>query len=138
MINKEKSLVKRILSNQFILSIVGLIIIILISFPLAKNVSKQYKVNKEIESLKTEINGLQNKNSQLKNLISYIQSDQFIDESARKNLNYKKAGENVVIINNVETAEKKDDGLAVNNSQNETSAMIENNADKWVKYFFKH
>lgn len=138
MINKEKSLFKRILSNQFILSIIGLIIIILISFPLAKNVSKQYKVNKEIESLKTEINGLQNKNSQLKNLISYIQSDQFIDESARKNLNYKKAGENVVIINNVETAEKKDDGLAVNNSQNETSAMIENNADKWVKYFFKH
>ena len=138
MINKEKSLVKRILSNQFILSIVGLIIIILISFPLAKNVSKQYKVNKEIESLKMEINGLQNKNSQLKNLISYIQSDQFIDESARKNLNYKKAGENVVIINNVETTEKKDDGLAVNNSQNETSAVIENNADKWVKYFFKH
>lgn len=134
MYKKENSLIKKFLSNQSILTILGLIIVVLISFPLAKNVSKQYKINKEIDLLKGEINNLSNKNSQLKTWINFIESDQFIDEKARLDLNYKKQGENVVVIN--EKEETAD--TAANASASEPNAKTNiNNFEKWCIYFFK-
>lgn len=136
----RKSLFKNAISKQIILSIIGFIIIVLISVPLAKNVSKQYKVNKEIDSLRSEITDLGSKNSQLKDLISYMQSDQFVDEKARLNLNYKQPGESVVVVNDKtseQSDEKKFGSANVDTSKDNQKQSENNNFKKWSKYFLK-
>jgi len=139
---QKKNIFKSALSKQITFTVIGLLIIVFISIPLAKNVSKQYKVNKEIDSLKNEIDDLGNKNLQFKSLIGYMQSDQFVDEKARLNLNYKQAGESVVVIKNEDerdtivgnTSRLSDTTSAEGNNQNLKS---NNNFQKWLKYFFK-
>ena len=136
----RKSLFKIAISKQAILSIVGFLIIVLISIPLAKNVSKQYRVNKEIDSLRSEITDLGSKNSQLKDLISYMQSDQFVDEKARLNLNYKQPGESVVVVNDKtseQSDEKKFGSVNVDTSKDYQALSENNNFKKWSKYFLK-
>src|SRR3972149_3023939 len=91
---------KGILFGPKLLSLVGLAVIILISFPLAKNAVKQYRINKEINGLKEEIALSQNKGADLKNLIADLNSYQYIEEQARLNFNLKKPGEELIVITN--------------------------------------
>jgi cell division protein FtsB len=130
---------RRVFNKPALLTIAALVVIVLISVPLAKNVSKQYKINKEINDLKNEIGALENNNSQLKNLIKYMESDQFVDEKARLNLNYKKEGEQVIVI------EKKEESknVGANGAQLASGGAVEasqqeNNFIKWQRYFFNN
>ena len=102
MVNRgRKNVFEKIFFNQKFIALIGLLAIVLISFPLVKNALKQYRVNKEISGLKKEFNDLQNKVVDLKNFVSYLQSDQFVEEQARLNLNLKKAGEELTVIKSV-------------------------------------
>lgn len=142
---KKRNLFKKFFLSQVFITILGLVVIFLISFPLAKKVSKQYKVNKEIEDLKNEIAEVENKNSDLKKLLTYLDSDQYIEEQAREKLNYKKEGEEVVVIKNNSDDNKqiKDLSLDSENVYNVKgiNSSAENkkeyNYQKWVKYFFR-
>lgn len=135
---QKKNIIKLAFSKQTTLTVIGLLIIVFISIPLAKNVSKQYKVNKEIDSLKNEIGDLGNKNSQLKSLISYMQSDQFVDEKARLNLNYKQPGENVVVIKNEDKKEIASQASGATSPEaNDQNLKSNNNFQKWLKYFLR-
>ncbi|MDD5072034.1 MAG: septum formation initiator family protein [Patescibacteria group bacterium] len=98
MINKRRSFFSKIIYNQKFLALVGLGLVIFISFPLAKNVSKRYHLNREIKELGEEIADFESKNKDLKQLITYLESEQFVEEKARLNLGLKKPGEGVVII----------------------------------------
>ncbi len=123
--------------GQIFLSLVGLFVIILMSVPLAKKVSRQYKINKEIKDLKKEIEQIEKKNSSLKDLISYLESDQFIEDAAREKLNYKKEGENVVVLENL--PKKTQDSIKIYEGNKERKKKIkEKNYLKWIKYFFKN
>ena len=115
------------MSNQIVLSILGVLIVVAISMPLAKNLSKQYKVNKEITQLSQEINDLDGKNEELKNLIDYLETDQFTDQQARLNLNYKKNGENVLVI------KSKDDNYSSDDLNNSIKSLYKINNTKEVK-----
>lgn len=133
---KEKNTLNKILFSPALLSVLGLAVIIIISIPLARNISKQYKINKEVEELENEISELENQNNKLGGLIEYLESDQFIDEKARLNLNYKKEGEEVVIIKEKEIVI---DDSAINlldaDKNNNKNAS---NPKKWWNYFFNH
>jgi len=59
---QKKNFFKSLFTKQILFTIAGMTIITLISIPLAKNVTKQYKVNKEIDILKNEIANLGEKN----------------------------------------------------------------------------
>ncbi len=143
--NKRKNLINRIFFNQATLAILGLMILIAISYPLAKNISKQYNINKEVKELGQEIAELEEKNLELANLIEYIESDQFIQEQARLNLNYKKEGEEVAVIKDKEEGDNAEE--KIDNSINKSIYNIRglgkikaekeiNNPVKWWKYFF--
>lgn len=95
---KRKNILSRILFNAKILTFLGLAIIVLISFPIAKNVSQRHSVNKEIRELEKEIKLVENKNTQLQKLINYLSSDQYVEEQARLNFGLKKGGERAVVI----------------------------------------
>jgi cell division protein FtsB len=138
----NKSLIKKIYSKQIIFTIIGLVIIVLISIPLAKNVSKLYKVNQEVDNFKIEIKNLGSKNSQLNNLISYLESDQYIENEARLNLNLKKPGETVYAINNKDEEENAStknsniDSIQTSPSLDMNNSHEVTNLSRWINYFF--
>lgn len=136
---KKKKLLNKMFLNQIALMLVGFIIIVLISIPLAKNMSKKYKVNNEIKDLQKEINDLEGRNTDLKELVKYLNSDRFVEDQARLKLNYKKPDEEVFIIKGME-----DDNTSLDRKNpsynipglNKNEAKKENNIIKWWKYFF--
>jgi len=133
--NREnKNFISRILYSQKFLALVGLVLIVLISFPLARSISKRYQINKEIKDLDKEIGEVETQNKDLKQLINYLESDQFVEEKARLNLGLKKEGENVVVIK--ETALANSDSTAEENK----AASLKNfsNTKKWWNYFFNN
>lgn len=137
---KKESKFKKIFSNQVTITLLGLVIIVLISIPLAKNISKQYKINNEIKLLQEEISNLEGKNTNLKNLITFLESDQFVDEEARKNLNFKKEGEEVVVIKDellgaTESTDELNSKYIINQPKEEKKRRL-SNPEKWLKYFF--
>lgn len=130
--------------NQKFLSLLGLAAIILISLPFVKNAIKQYRVNREIGELKKEIAALQNKNSDLKNFVSYLSSDQFAEEQARLNLGLKKPGEELTVIKSglsgAVAATSATSASSIFNITGYDKAAVKPkpaNPDKWLKYFFK-
>lgn len=92
----------KIFLNPKTLIFLGLIIIIAISFPISKNISKKYKIDQEILELEKEIEAMESANSDFKKMISYLESDSFVEEQARLNLGLKKEGEKVVVIENID------------------------------------
>ena len=137
----KKKLLSKIIFHQITLFIIGIIIIILISIPLAKKISRQYKVNQEINDLEKEINDLKKKNLELNELLSYIESDQFIEEQARLKFNYKKEGEELVVIKNEESANYQNQNTDLNNKNIAQGIYKKNktsNPYNWWEYFFNN
>ncbi len=132
MFKKKENFFHKIIFNNIFLSIIGLIVIVAISIPLAKNVSKQYEINNEVQNLKNEISDIEKKNSSLKDMLVYLESDQFAEEQARINLNYKKAGESLYVI----TDENESKNIKLSLELNENKRI--NNSIKWLNHFFNN
>jgi cell division protein FtsB len=144
MINKGKNKnFKNFFLNQKFLAIIGLAVIILISFPFVKNYLKQYQINKEINGLKKEITDLQDKNVDLKKFVSYLESNQFAEEQARLNLNLKKPGEELTVIKPTVSGVKIDATTTEETSifnipgYRKGEAKNSGNPEKWLNYFFR-
>lgn len=137
--SRKKSL-QTIIFSSTSLSLIGLFIVILISIPLVKNIKKQLNVNEEISTLNQEIVDLEKRNTELKDLISYLNSDQFTEEQARLNLDYKKEGEKVVIIKGDDTEQANSPALksvySIKGLGTDKEAKIESNVNKWINYFW--
>jgi len=142
---KNYKFIKAIFSKQIFFAIFGLIIIASISWPLYLNMKKRYSIKSEIDQLKNDITIFENKNSQLDKLIKYLESDQYIEEQAKKNLNLKKEGENVIVIKNEKTANvvseiKKNkptqDVYSIGGIKNEI-IQKNTNPSKWIGYFLR-
>ncbi len=118
----------RLFSSQRFLAIIGLVFILLIVFPLAKVYTQKRIVEKEINDVKEEIAVFEKTNQDLREMIDYLQSDQSLEEQARLNLNMKKPGEKVIVIENLSVA-------TTTNEINKTT-ISESNFKKWWNYFF--
>lgn len=125
---KPNNFFYRLFSSQRFLAIIGLIFLLLIIFPLAKTYTQKRLVEKEIADVKQEISDFESTNQELKEMIAYLESDQSLEEQARLNLNLKKPGEKVIVIE----ASKNSSG---SEDINKTTAA-ENNFVKWWHYFF--
>lgn len=119
--------------GQLILTFIGLAMLAIILFPLIKNINKQYAVNREIKDLQREISSLEKNNQDLLKLIDFMESDQFVIEQARLKLNYKKEGEDVVIIKSKEDVIKEKMSMFESNEKNENLT----NPQRWLRYFIK-
>ncbi len=92
------SFIKAIFSKQFLITLTLVGVLVLLSFPLSKNWRQKRLINEEIKKLELQAKELEGKNNNLKNVLEYMQSDQFAEKEARTKLNYKKPGESVVVI----------------------------------------
>lgn len=137
---RKKQFISDTFSHPLFFTIIGVLILILIAIPLVKNIKKQYAINSEIRMLDSEIKDFEAKNIELKNKFKYLESDQFANEQAKINLNYKKAGEEVVVIKTIATetpySETVNKALASANQNNETSSADTINPVRWWRYFF--
>jgi len=118
----------RLVSSQRFLAIIGLVFLVLIIFPLAKTYSQRRLVEQEIADVQGQIDHYESQNQQLKDLISYLQSDQSLEEAARLNLNLKKPGEGVVVV--------EDKPANVNEIGAASAEPASSNLAKWWHYFF--
>lgn len=113
-------------SKNFIFACV--ILICLMGFALSKEYTRQSKVNLKITELKQEIQDIEESNFKLAHLIGYLKSDEFVELEARKTLGYKKPGEKVVVIKNINGSSQ------VKGAQDRKD---DSNPKKWFSYFFQ-
>ncbi len=138
---RKKNLFNKIFLSQIALMLIGFVVLVLISIPLARNMSKKYKANDEINDLQEEIADLEGRNTELKDLVEYLNSDRFVEEQARLKLNYKNEGEEVFIIKGIEDS---GDNISLNKNNpsynipglNKNEYQEKSNLIKWCKYFF--
>lgn len=126
--NKPDNVWYRFFSSQRFLAIIGLVFLVVIIFPLAKTYSQRQLVENEIDGVKKQISEYENKNQQLKELAVYLQSEQSLEEQARLNLNLKKPGEAVVVIEEV-----KKNVVTIGATSSEANL---GNLAKWWRYYF--
>ncbi|MDA3802391.1 MAG: septum formation initiator family protein [Patescibacteria group bacterium] len=127
--SNDNNLFTRLFSNQKIVALLILAVIILLLFPLAKSYSQRKIIEKEISQLQEEIDKYEQDNEELKEFLSYIDSNQAVEKQARTSLNLKKTGEGVIVIEEPGYEEEKEMVEKLRQSQ-------EGNFKKWLRYFF--
>ena len=135
------SIWRTIFSRQFFLTLALIGLLVLFAIPLTRNWRQKHEIDREIAELEIQSKELEHKNSSLKQVLDYMQSDQFVEHEARTKLNYKKPGEQVVVIETppgqdqptTNTANLFDLPVAENVPQD---ARLLGNVGRWLNYFF--
>ena len=142
---RKKKSIQSILFSQTSLTLIGFLVIVLISIPFVRNIQKQLNVNNEISALNQEVEDLEKKNTEWKSLLSYLNSDQFTEEQARLNLNYKKEGEEVVIIKSddfpsettlQDNSQNLNSMYSIKGLENRSETNKQGNMKNWFNYFW--
>lgn len=134
----KKSKIASTITHVFF-TVLALSLILAFSFPLSKKLKTQYSINKEIKVLKDEISNEQSKNSELKKFIEYLNSDLYVEEKARANLNYKNENEKVVVVkDNTSPGQNtlRENFVYSSNTKNIQDNNKLRNINNWFKYFF--
>lgn len=118
----------RLFKNQRFLAFVGLVLLVLIAFPLLKTYSQKRLIEEEMAQIKADIARYEQETAQFQDMIEYLGSEQSLEAQARMNLNLKKPGETVVVI------ERESETLNDKTTQEESDQ--DSNLKKWKKYFF--
>jgi len=91
---------------------------------------RDYQVNQEIASLEKQISDLKEKKLESLEILDYVMSKNFVEEKARTELNLKKPGERVAIVDRRETeSQTEKQKIDIEESRNIT------NPKKWWYYF---
>jgi cell division protein FtsB len=86
------------LTGTNILNIIGAIVIINLVVILAQTISRNYKLNQQIDALNSQVALLNDQKDQLDYSIQYYNTEAFRDREARAKLGLQQPGENVIII----------------------------------------
>lgn len=107
----------------------GVLFLVYIVVILSRVVWQNYQVNKQVDSLQTQIVSLRQSNQNLQNEILYFQTDAYKQELARQQLNLQAPGEKVVIV-------PKD--TSTNSSGDQTRTVPLPNWQQWWNFFFNN
>lgn len=124
----EDTKIRRFFTSRTFL-LIALVLAIITAFSFARAYYQNYKIRKEIEQLESDVQKLEHKKLESMQILKYVVSQNFVEEKARTELNLKKPGEHVVVINNKNT-EKNALVKAI-----DTQVKPLNNPAKWWYYF---
>ena len=130
--SKDQSFVRRFFRSRLFL-IILLVFITLVALSYARAYYQDYTIRQEIKTLEGEVQRLERKRLESLDILNYVMSDAFVEEKARRELNMKKPGEHVAII------EGQGGGLSTTPSleaESEDPRQDISNPLKWVYYFF--
>lgn len=127
-VGKKKSSLGKVSFQAAALIVV--VVVLSLGSALSKEIYREYRIKKDIDALKTEIGAMEKDNYQLSQLIEYYKTDEYKEAEARKRLNLKAEGEQVVMID-----EKDKSAEEVKADQVAQQASVPNRT-KWWNYFF--
>ena len=126
-INKSSSF----LSSPFFLA-GGIVLLIFFGWAGLNEYLSERAIDAEVNELKQAIDGLESKNQELESSLAYIQTPEFQELEAKRQLGLAKDGENVIVFSDKPAGKIK-------SSDNETDgedAPQLSNPQKWLNYFF--
>ncbi len=103
------------------------------AFGFARAYFKDYAFREEVKRLEGEIDKLEKKKLESLELLKYVSSTSYLEDTARVDLNMKKPGEHVLFIDNTLTAEQ---GRVVEETEGAGGQPISNPLKWW--YYFIH
>jgi cell division protein FtsB len=127
---KGKSKRKRIIFKS--LTLIGIILLVVVSIALGKEIYGRHQINQEIEKAKHEIEDLERKNYELQALIDYLNTDSFKEIQARQNLGLQKEGETAVSIEPGISLPSQNQEITFESGEVKESS----NPRRWWDYFF--
>ena len=119
--------------------LIGLILVLLIGYPLVKKINQQIMLNREIEELSEEMERINNKNKKLEEIVGYLESASFVEKEARLNLDLRKPGEKVVVVKDKTSLDEENEIESVYMIEGLDKAVEPTekiNPQKWWSYFF--
>lgn len=129
---KERSIRRFLSSKAFFL--LGLIVLGFLLFALINKFVESRNITEGMESSRQEITRLEEKNSELSDLLSYLNTDAFLEHEARLKFNMQKPGESVMVVPEGDQNEKSGKEIAAATPLDE----LKTNPAKWWNYFFSH
>lgn len=130
-LRSRKSFRKLLDSKLFLLVCVALIC--LVSFSAIKEFLRKLEINHEINSLREEAAVLEEKNTEMADLVQYLNSSGWQEKEVKARLNLQSPGEKVVLIpENNQTNLNMPKSLEQNKQSEEIGIS---NPQKWINYF---
>ena len=127
---KKKNIIGKIFSfNLFIAA--SVLVVVFLGTGLGKEFYRDYQIQKEIDSLQSDISVLEKDNYKLSQLIEYYKTDEYKEAEARKRFNLKKDGESVVVVR----PNPIDSEYDINEKNDNEESNLPNYL-KWWNYFF--
>ena len=140
----NRSFLKRLLESR-LLFVVNLVIIVLLSLSLGRELVRNTDIQHDINQLQEESNDLAARNLQISELSIAMQTESYIEREARLKLGMKKQGENVVIVKENLVGVSSEGGKEENSQLQDPLRVLEERRDlnkhisntaKWWYYFF--
>src|SRR3989338_11430617 len=126
---QKKSLIRLFFVSRLFLA-GALVLSAVVGFGYARAYYQDYQIKQEIRELEQEVERLKTKKLESLDILKYVTSDAFVEEKARTELNMRKPGEQLVII------EREEDTSAVSMEEDVLAERAESNPAKWLRYFF--
>ncbi len=127
---KESALGRVFLARWFLFLLLGLVIIIAVGY--ARAYYEDYQVRQQISALEKEVEALQKKKFTSLELLERANTESFLEEKAKTELNLKKPDENVLIIPEIDDAATAQAESALKPTAEEAPLS---NPRKWWYYF---
>src|SRR3989338_2872620 len=128
-LRQKKSLIRRFFVSRLFLA-GALVLSAVVGFRYARADYQDYQIKQENPEAQQELERLKTKKLESLDILKYVTSDAFVEEKARTELNMRKPGEQLVII------EREEDTSAVSMEQEADPDNRESNPLKWWRYFF--
>jgi cell division protein FtsB len=124
---RETTLIRRFFASRWFL-FVALVLAVIVAIGYARAYYQDYQVKQEISALQVQTKALEKKKLQSIEILKYVSSPEFVEEKARTELNFKKPGEQVAVVNGLWVEDAKTNEPPVEKS-------LLNNPIKWWYYF---
>lgn len=114
------------------------ILLLFLSYGLIRSALEVYRGEQRMKDLESEVIGLQNKRKELEESIKYKQTNEYIEEKARNDLNLIKPGESVYVVSGPGSEEYSDKRVLSKTDKREEGPKRKEDSNwyKWYKLFF--
>lgn len=134
--------IKKLLISKPVL-LLELAILVYFAVNVGQEMYKRRGIESQIKKLESEIGQLEKNKSDLNDLLSYVQTDAFVEQEAREKLNLAKVGESLVLVPNADNPDAilnspEPSAQPVAAARSREAPSQKSNLVKWWQYFFEH
>lgn len=115
----------RVIWESNLFTVILILVLFFSLFKMVREIKVRSDINKEIASLQAQRQKLEGQKADLEELLSYLQTDNYIEKEARLKLNLSMPGEKQINLSGEQPPPPDE------------AAEYRSNAAKWFDYFFK-